>query len=123
TATNEAITPLLARMKERPSYAPFLDALPRLGLDGSLANATAYQQNPSLVGATGQVRAKTGAFVDGDGPVPLLKVMAQAGYIESRSGKLLAYTLAVNDVGAISGIADVHPVGQDLSTIAAMLWK
>lgn len=110
-------------MSKRPSFADYVDAQPRLGIDGSLSFVTDFEADPTLAGAKGQVRAKTGTFVDGTSEGPVLKAQALAGYIDAKSGRRLAFTLTVNDVGLISGIPDVLPVFQDEGTIAAILWK
>jgi D-alanyl-D-alanine carboxypeptidase len=44
-----------------------------------------------------------------------------AGYIHARSGRHLAYSLFVNDAGAISGIADVLDVIQDEGAISTVI--
>ena len=123
TATNEAVTSLLTKMRRRQSYSHFSDALPLLGIDGSLSFVSDFATDPTLAGAKGKVRAKTGTFVDGSDDGPVLRAQALAGYIETKSGRHLAFTLAVNDVGVISGIEDVLPVFQDVGTISAWLWK
>lgn len=63
TATAEAVTTLLATMRQRPSHTAFRDSLPTLGVDGSLAIATDFAADPTLAGARGDVRAKTGTYV------------------------------------------------------------
>lgn len=123
TATNEAVTTLLARMRQRASFPEFLDANPRLGIDGSLSFVTDFEKDPTLAGAKGQVHAKTGTFVDGSAQGPVLKAQSLAGYIDTKSGRRLAFTLAVNDVGVISGVNEILPVFQDVGTISALLWK
>jgi D-alanyl-D-alanine carboxypeptidase/D-alanyl-D-alanine-endopeptidase (penicillin-binding protein 4) len=124
SATGEAVTTLLSGMRQRPSYPAFRDALPTLGVDGSLAIATEFAADPTLAGARGQVHAKTGTFAEGTvrGQV-VLRAQSLAGYIDTRSGRHLAFMLAVNDVGPISGIEGMLPVIQDAGTISALLWK
>lgn len=123
TATNEAVIKMLEGMGQRPSFPVYFDALPRLAIDGSLSFVTDFAADPTLAGAKGQVHAKTGTFVEGTAQGPVLKAQALAGYIDTRSGRRLAFTLAVNDVGVISGIDGILPVFQDQGTIAAILWK
>ncbi len=123
TATNAAVTTLLEAMRRRPDFADYLAAQPRLGLDGSLSFVTDFEADPTLAGAKGQVHAKTGTFVEGTAQGAVLKAQALAGYIDTRGGRRLAFTLAVNDVGTISGIDEVLPVFQDQGTVAAILWK
>lgn len=123
TASTEAVTTLLARMRQRPSYAAFRDALPALGVDGSLATATDFAADPTLAGARGRVHAKTGTFVSPSPQGWVLRNESLAGYVDTQSGRHLAFMLAVNDVGVISGIPDILPVIQDVGTISALLWK
>jgi D-alanyl-D-alanine carboxypeptidase/D-alanyl-D-alanine-endopeptidase (penicillin-binding protein 4) len=123
TATNQATIGLLEGMSRRAVFPVYLDALPRLGVDGSLSFVTDFARDPALAGARGQVRAKTGTFVQGTAQGPVLRTQALAGYIVAKSGRRLAFTLAVNDVGVVAGLADVMAVFQDEGTIAAMLWR
>jgi D-alanyl-D-alanine carboxypeptidase len=123
TASNEAVTTFLAAMRRRPSYPAFHDSLPRLGVDGSLAIASDFAADPTLAGARGNVHAKTGTYVSGSEEVSVLRTEALAGYIDKKSGRHLAFMLAVNDVGVISGIEDILPVIQDVGTISSLLWK
>ncbi|MGA3210928.1 MAG: D-alanyl-D-alanine carboxypeptidase, partial [Terriglobales bacterium] len=62
TATNRAVTQMLFDMKKRPAFPAFFDALPILGVDGSLGFVTQFESDPTLAGAAGQVRAKTGTY-------------------------------------------------------------
>ncbi|MFP5405792.1 MAG: D-alanyl-D-alanine carboxypeptidase, partial [Gammaproteobacteria bacterium] len=123
TATNAAVTTLLAGMSTRANFPVFFDALPRLGVDGSLSFVTDFEADPSLAGARDRVRAKTGTFVSGSDQGPMLRAQAMAGYIEAKSGRRLVYSLVVNDVGVIGGIPDVLKVFQDQGTVSAMLWN
>jgi D-alanyl-D-alanine carboxypeptidase len=123
TATTEAVTTLLSGMRRRQSYPEFRDSLPAPGVDGSLAIATDFAADPALAGARGNVHAKTGTYVSGSKDGPVLRTESLAGYIDTKSGRHLAFMLAVNDVGVISGIEDILPVIQDVGTISALLWK
>lgn len=122
-ATNAAVIGFLSAMSRRPTYAEFVDAQPRLGIDGSLALVTDFMADPTLAGARGEVRAKTGTFVEELSTGLALRAQALAGYIDAKSGRRLAFTLAVNEVSPIAGIDDVVEVFQDQGTIAAILWK
>jgi D-alanyl-D-alanine carboxypeptidase len=64
TATNRAVTRMLIDMKAKSSFPTFINDLPKLGVDGSLGFVTGYKSDPTLAGATGQVTAKTGTFVE-----------------------------------------------------------
>ena len=78
----------------------YLDALPVLGVDGSLATS-----GVDLPGK-GHVFAKTGTTIaPGDDEETIeLKAQNLAGYIETKSGRLIAYALMVNDAGAVEDI-------------------
>jgi len=122
TAQNRAVTKWLAIMAEQPDFPSFFNALPILAVDGSLALITAFQSDPTLVGATGKVRAKTGTFAEGSDEQFLLRGQAFGGYIDARSGRRLVYQLVVNEV-VIEDINDVLTVFQDEGTISAILWR
>ncbi|MGO4395520.1 hypothetical protein AB4Z46_29610 [Variovorax sp. M-6] len=76
-----------------------------------------------IVGAVLAHAKKTGTFVEDSAQGPVLKAQSLAGYIDTKSGRRLAFTLAVNDVGVISGVDEILPVFQDVGTISALLWK
>jgi D-alanyl-D-alanine carboxypeptidase len=98
--------------------APVIDSrgvyaapLPVLGCDGSLAHTA----------TTPPVRAKpaTTTVPGADGETLEPKAQNTAGYVETRSGRRLAYALTVNDAGAIENIAsDVADGFQDEAEIA-----
>lgn len=122
TATSPAVIKLLEAFSRRATFPDFFDALPRLGVDGSLAFVNDFEKDPTLARAKGRVHAKTGTYVQGTSDGMTLKAQALAGYIDAKSGRHLAFVLAVNDV-SISGITDVLSVFQDQGTISAILWK
>jgi D-alanyl-D-alanine carboxypeptidase len=122
SATNSAVTLMLEKLAKAPAHDAFFNALPILGVDGSLGFVKDYQKNSELTGATDHVRAKTGTYVAGASGSMMLKGQALAGYITSKSGKHLTFELVVNDV-PISNIDDITKVFQDEGTIAAMLWR
>jgi D-alanyl-D-alanine carboxypeptidase len=62
-ATNPVVIKMLLEMAARPAFPSFLHSLPILAVDGSLAFVTDFQANPTLAGATGQVSAKSGSFL------------------------------------------------------------
>ena len=95
--TPRATVALLRAMASRPDFAAYDAALPVLGRDGTLARAVT-PESP----ARGHVRAKTGTFwadnaLDGR---PILISKALAGYLETASGKKLAFAFFVNNVPA-----------------------
>ncbi len=122
TATNPAVTKMLLDMAAKPVFSSFFAALPILGVDGSLAFVTDFQSDPTQAGATGQVNAKTGTFVQGSAAGVVLKTQALGGYIKTKSGRQLVYELVVNNV-AITSLNDVIQVFQDEGKISAMLWR
>jgi D-alanyl-D-alanine carboxypeptidase len=127
TATNQAVTQMLAELKLRPATFPaFFDALPVLGVDGSLSFVTNFEKDPTLAGAKGQVRAKTGTFVAGSESGLTIKGQAFGGYIAAKSGKHLVYQLVVNNVD-VKSIEELVPVliqiFQDEGAVSAILWR
>ena len=94
-ATPRATVALLRAMANRPDFAAFDVALPILGRDGTLGKAV-----PPESPARGHAHAKTGSFWV-DNPLtghPVLTSKALAGYLETASGKKLAFAFYVNDV-------------------------
>lgn len=125
TASATAVISILRGMRTMPVFKAYFDALPVLGMDGSLANITDFQSDATLAGATGQVHAKPGSYLTANSSTAtqlLLRGQSFAGYIDTKSGQRLAYVLTVNNV-PVSGIDDVLSVFQDEGTISAMLWK
>ncbi len=100
--TPRATVALLRAMTTRPDFAAFDAALPVLGRDGTLAKAVG-PESP----ARGHARAKTGTIwvenaLNGR---PVLASKALAGYLETASGRKLAFAFFVNDlpIDAIGG--------------------
>jgi D-alanyl-D-alanine carboxypeptidase len=122
TATNQAVTKMLIDMKGKSSFPTFFNDLPKLGVDGSLGFVTDFKSDPTLTGATGQVTAKTGTFVEGNAAGLLLKGQAFGGYISTKGGRQLVYELVVNNV-VITSLDDVLRTFQDEGRISAMLWR
>jgi D-alanyl-D-alanine carboxypeptidase len=122
TATNRAVTRMLEKIARSRTFRPFFDLLPILGIDGSLAFVTEFQSDPTLAGATGHVRAKTGTFLEGSDSGLVLKGQAFGGYIHTKGGRHLVYQLVVNNV-TVSGLPDVIQVFQDEGKISAILWR
>jgi D-alanyl-D-alanine carboxypeptidase len=122
TATNGAVTRMLDVLAKTRAAKALFDALPILAVDGSLAFVKNFQSNPTLKGATGNVRAKTGTFVVGAKHGLLLKGQALGGYVTTRSGKHLTFELVVENV-PVKDIGEITNVFQDQGTISAMLWR
>jgi D-alanyl-D-alanine carboxypeptidase len=122
TATNQAVTKMLIDMKGKSSFKTFFNDLPKLGVDGSLGFVTDFKSDPTLTGATGQVTAKTGTFVEGSDAGLVLKGQAFGGYISTKGGRQLVYELVVNNV-VITSLDDLLRTFQDEGRISAMLWR
>ena len=122
-ATTQAVATMLQNMYRNASFPAFFDGLPLLGMDGSLALVNAFETDPSLAGAKGQVRAKTGTLIEGSAQGPVLRAQALAGYIQAKSGRNIGFVLVVNEGGPLEKVEDVLNVFQDQGTISAILWK
>ena len=122
TAKNRAVTKWLEIMTEQPDFPSFFNAFPILAVDGSLSFVTDFQSDPTLVGATGNVRAKTGTFGEETEGQSILRGQAFGGYIDARSGRRLVYQLVVNEV-KIKDLNASLAVFQDEGTISAILWR
>ncbi|MGA8575208.1 MAG: D-alanyl-D-alanine carboxypeptidase [Candidatus Cybelea sp.] len=123
TASSTAVTKMLEELAKSPASQAFVDALPILGVDGSLAFVKDFQSDPTLAGAAGNVRAKTGTYVGASGTGGMeLKAQALGGYITTKSGHHLTFQLVVNNI-PIEKILDLIGVFQDQGAIAAMLWR
>ena len=93
-ATPRATVALLRAMAARPDFAAYDAALPVLGRDGTLARAV-----PPESPARGHAHAKTGSYWVNN-PLTghaVLTSKALAGYLETASGKRLAFAFYVND--------------------------
>ena len=122
SATPMAVTQFLRDRTTRPTFQTLFDSLPILAVDGSLGFVTNFESDSALSGAKGNVHAKTGTFVHGGPAGLMLKSQALAGYVQSKSGKLLSFEVVVNNV-KIMGLNDVLRAFQDEGTIAAILWR
>ncbi len=102
---------LLTSMSRRPTFNSYFASLPIMGVDGSLAEIGVGSS------AQGNVFAKTGTFL-ADGKI---EAQVLAGYIQTKSGRLLAYALYVNDAGELTDIADVIRVIEDEGAISTII--
>ncbi|MDQ8154628.1 MAG: D-alanyl-D-alanine carboxypeptidase/D-alanyl-D-alanine-endopeptidase [Gemmatimonadota bacterium] len=112
------MTRYLELVAAQPWSAPFHDALPVLGTDGTLATI-----QPSAP-AAGRVHAKTGTFSSYD-PLNrrnIVHAKGLAGYFTSKSGKRVAFALYVNNLAASVPDPAVF-AGQALGEIAALAWE
>jgi PBP4 family serine-type D-alanyl-D-alanine carboxypeptidase len=103
----------LTVMNQSPNAKAFHDALPVLGVDGSLA------ETGRDLPARGHVFAKTGTTLE-DGA---LKAQVLAGYIDTKSGKHFAFALYVNDAGKMTSIEDVAGVFNDEAAITNAIYE
>ncbi|CAA9291450.1 MAG: D-alanyl-D-alanine carboxypeptidase, partial [uncultured Chloroflexia bacterium] len=119
-AAPRALVDLLIAMHESEVAEVYQDALPVLGVNGSLATT-----GTDLPGK-GQVSAKTGTTIapGDDGETIELKAQNLAGYIETKSGRKVAYALMVNDAGAVEDIeTDVSGVITDEARISSIIYE
>jgi D-alanyl-D-alanine carboxypeptidase/D-alanyl-D-alanine-endopeptidase (penicillin-binding protein 4) len=114
----QSATRLLTLMAKRPYAEKFVLAQPILGVDGSLASACSAG-NP----ACGHVYAKTGTrgSYDALNDRGILLGKSLAGYIDTKSGKRLAFAVYVNHV-PFSDVQDMMAVGDDLGSIAGLIY-
>jgi D-alanyl-D-alanine carboxypeptidase len=123
TASSVAVTKMLEELASSPAHAAFVDALPILGVDGSLGFVKGFETDSTLAGAAGNVRAKTGTYVGASSTGGMeLKAQALGGYITTKSGHHLTFQLVINNI-PIQKILDLTDVFQDQGAIAAMLWR
>ena len=99
-ASPHALVEFLIVMAGTDVADQFRTSLPVLGMDGSLAHS-----GTSLSGR-GHVSAKPGTSImpDASGETLELKAQNLAGYIETASGRTVAYALMVNDAGPVTDI-------------------
>lgn len=118
--TPNAEVQILDYMRKQPAaqFNHFYDALPILGVDGSLED---FAKNTSAVG---KVRAKPGTGVSFNLGMNqyFLTTQALAGYIEGKDGHLIEFMLSVNN-GEMPEIKDIFPIFEDLSQITAIIYE
>ena len=118
-----ALVQLLTKMSKTSVAAPYQAALPVLGVNGSLATS-----GTTLPGR-GHVFAKPGTTIasssESDDSLQL-KAQNLAGYIETKSGRKVAYALMVNNAGPVTVetlAADVGEVFEDEATISSIIYE
>jgi serine-type D-Ala-D-Ala carboxypeptidase/endopeptidase (penicillin-binding protein 4) len=111
--TPRATLQLLRAMSVRPDFERFRDALPILGVDGTLA--TIAIDSP----ARGKVFAKTGTLYWDNllNDRTLLTAKGLAGYMDARSGRRLAFAFFINMTHLPNAEATVRE-GQTLGKLA-----
>ena len=89
-----ATVQLLRAMSQRDDFSVYREALPVLGVDGTLATSVS-ESSP----ARGKVLAKTGTYVVGNplNGTRLLTSKALAGYMTAKSGRKLVLSLVLNN--------------------------
>lgn len=105
--------------KQSPErFKRFYDALPILGVDGSLEDFAKKSQG------AGKVRAKpgTGAAVDLSTGKLFLITQALAGYVEGKDGHPYAYIVVVNNA-ALPKIEDILAVFEDESQLSSLIYE
>jgi D-alanyl-D-alanine carboxypeptidase/D-alanyl-D-alanine-endopeptidase (penicillin-binding protein 4) len=117
--TPRATVQLLRHMATHKDFATYKNALPVLGVDGTLAKAV-----DSTSPARGKVFAKTGTLVwdnllDG---TELLTSKALAGYMTTRSGRELAFAVFVNMVPLAKNDGGPRQIGRTLGRLCEVVY-
>jgi serine-type D-Ala-D-Ala carboxypeptidase/endopeptidase (penicillin-binding protein 4) len=114
-----SVAALLRGMAAGPNSAPYHDALPILGVDG-----TEWMSLPATSPALGRIVAKSGTTIDGDllNQEYLLLGKASAGYMTAKSGRDLVWAVYVNDVLS-ADLLDLIGVGADIGAIAEAIYE
>jgi D-alanyl-D-alanine carboxypeptidase/D-alanyl-D-alanine-endopeptidase (penicillin-binding protein 4) len=109
---------LLTLMAKRPYADKYLNALPILGVDGSLATSC----SPDCP-ARGRVYAKTGTtgILDPLNDRGILLAKSLAGYVDTSHGKRLVFAIYVNNV-PFENVDDMMTAGNDLGSIAGAIY-
>jgi PBP4 family serine-type D-alanyl-D-alanine carboxypeptidase len=96
-ATPQAFVQMLTKMAASPVAAEYKAALPVLGVAGSMATTSVN------LPAKGHVFTKPGSTVlpNPGGKTAQVKAQNLAGYIDTKSGRKLAYVVMVNNAGSI----------------------
>ena len=119
-AAPRALVALLTAMSKTEVAKDFQACLPIMGTDGSLAHTG------TTFPGKGHVFAKPGTTImaGDDGQTLELKAQNLAGYIETKSGRKVAYALMVNDAGPVNDIAaDVGAVFEDEGEISSIIYE
>ena len=105
--------------KQKPErFQKYFDALPILGVDGSL------QDFAKKTEGAGKIRAKTGtgAAINLATEKPFLITLAYAGYIEGKNGHLHAFVVIVNNA-ALNTFDDILDIFEDEGQISNIIYK
>jgi serine-type D-Ala-D-Ala carboxypeptidase/endopeptidase (penicillin-binding protein 4) len=119
-ATPKAELQLLSYMHQKSAsqFRHFFNALPILGVDGSLEDFGKQTKG------AGKIRAKTGTGASYNLATGkfFLTTQALAGYIEGKNGHLLGYMLVVNNA-AMPSIDDVFAIFEDESELSSLIYE
>lgn len=104
--------------KSPSEFKDYFDALPILGVDGSLEDFA--KKTPGA----GKVRAKPGTGVAFNLATHQFFLITQAlgGYIEAKNGHLLAYMVVINN-GTMPQLDDIFPIFEDISVISSLIYE
>ncbi len=117
--TPRAVIKLLRAMASRPDFPAYEDALPILGVDGTLAHAV-KPESPVY----GKVHAKTGTYIGEnlmDGSF-LLSSKALAGYMTARSGRKLVFGMFLNRL-PLATLPELMRQGEVLGSVCEVIYK
>ncbi|MBM3970101.1 MAG: D-alanyl-D-alanine carboxypeptidase/D-alanyl-D-alanine-endopeptidase [Planctomycetes bacterium] len=117
--TPAATVQLLRYMATRPDFDAYRRAMPRLGIDGTLAKSVGAESP-----ARDKVAAKTGTLYWDNvmNSSSLLTSKALAGYMTTSKGDTLAFALFVNNAPLRNGLTTTA-AGKDLGRIAELLYE
>lgn len=113
-----ATVQLLTAMSKHSQFQTYREALPILGVDGTLADAV-ERDSP----ARGHAQAKTGTFYftnSLNGEI-VLTSKALAGYLQAKSGRPLIFSMAVNNV-RLQKPSDRTAIGKILGKLCEILY-
>ncbi len=118
-STPRATVQLLRHMYQRPDFSKYFEALPVLGVDGTLAT----HASPSSP-AKGKVQAKTGTlfWTNTMNKRELMTSKALAGYMTTASGRRLVFALFVNNVH-IASSEETTRHGQTLGRLCEIAYE
>ncbi len=117
--TPNSVVSLLRAMSQRDDFGVYLNSLPVLGVDGTLAEAV-----PADSPVRGHVSAKTGTLVwDNalDGSFLLLS-KALAGYLTTHSGRKLIVALYLNNL-TIANLPDMEAQSKALGNLCEIIYN
>lgn len=116
--TATSVTQLMEIFSKRPDALRWQNALPIMGLDGSVADV--QKDSP----AAGKVFAKTGTLGAADLLNQRFRIETKAlgGYIDSKSGRRLAIAIIVNQA-MFDDLDGVFAANEDLGKIATSLYE